>query len=277
MGKITKIPFEEYLRIDALSGSDIVNFSRTPADFLKGRTIGKEKTAAMRKGTLLHCLVLEPQEFKKRYCIEPTHLPNGEPMRKPAIDGSMRKTKEGKAYYLEWEAENAHKICVSQADYNEALIQKGAVHLNPDAVRLLKKCTFKEAVLEWEFEGIKCKGQVDAFCPGLLVDLKTTANVEPDKFEADAYKRRYHQKMAWYKLGLEACGYVTNETAIISVCYDECIVRPMTDILLERGHDFNMKALEKYRECVKADSWPGWPSSVPMGTPQWAMFDNNEF
>lgn len=268
---ITKVPFNDYLAIDALSASDLVNISRTPRDYLKGK-MPRKRTENMLLGSLLHCMVLEPTIFESTYLVEPTHLPNGEMIRKPAVDGSMRKTKEGKAHLEEILSGLNGRILIPKSVRDEADEMVSAINENKEALALLKNAHCEQIVL-WDKQSVKCKGQVDAYKDKTLIDLKTTSKIEPALFEADSYRRRYHQKMAWYKEGLEANGIEIRDVFLISVSASECIVRHMTDDLLERGRQFNEQAFEVFNKCKKENFWPSWPEKLSLGIPGFALID----
>lgn len=272
------ISFKDYLQIDAISASDILNFQRTPRDFArqKGLIEGavQRRTEAMDKGTRIHTMVLEPDEFWFRYVVEPDRDDNGIPVRKEAIDGSMRKTSEGKKFLEEFEKRHQDKQIISSKEMAEISTAVSAIMDNSQASRLLKGAIC-EASLVWNREGVSCKGRPDAFNNGVLIDLKTTRDLSPEIFEAESYRRKYHQKQAWYLEGLKENGVDISRICLITISNDECIVRDMDSELITRGQEANTRTFNKLREHLDKNEWPSWPEVMPLGIPAWAMVDLN--
>jgi exodeoxyribonuclease VIII len=269
---ISKIPFSQYLSLPHLSASDIVNISRTPRDYLLSKSRKKTKSKEMTMGSLVHCLLLEPKAFEYLFAVEPLECPDGSPVRKEASDGSMRKTKEGKAFLESFLRDNAGLQIITGDDFAAASTICSTICKNQTAKDLLTGTT-NEHIAIWEKEEVTCKGQIDAYKKGVLIDIKTTSNIDPAYFEADSYRRRYHQKMAWYKEGLELNGIEINDVYLITASSDECIVRHMSDDLLDRGKIFNERAFSLYKECMKTNTWPSWPETISLGIPGFALYD----
>ena len=71
-GLYRDIDFDTYSEWDAVNASTLNGFSRTPAhvyyDMLHG---GKERTAALDLGWLVHLVVLEPERFEAEVVVPP--------------------------------------------------------------------------------------------------------------------------------------------------------------------------------------------------------------
>lgn len=270
------ISFKDYLRADAISASDILNFQRTPRDFarMKGLIEGgiAYESSAMRMGTMVHTHILEPDEFWDRYVVEPDCLPNGDKIRRKASDGSLRKTSEGKAFLDDFNQKNQDKELITPQEMEQIARAARAVMANSEATQLLKGALIEQSLF-WSNKGINCKGRPDAVNNGVLIDLKTCRDITPQAFEAESYRRKYHQKQAWYKQGLQMAGVEINRVTLITLCNDECIVRDMGDELISRGEEANARTLDRLMECLTKKDFPSWPEIIPLGIPSWALVD----
>src|ERR1017187_1777537 len=60
IGFVERMPFEEYLAVDALSGSSLMPMRRSPLTFVWNRDNPQAPTDAMKLGTVIHTAILEP-------------------------------------------------------------------------------------------------------------------------------------------------------------------------------------------------------------------------
>ena len=61
--------FDEYLKIPALNHSTLVHALKSRKSLRRAIVEGIEPTPAMQFGTQYHELILEPEEFEKRFCL----------------------------------------------------------------------------------------------------------------------------------------------------------------------------------------------------------------
>jgi len=179
-----------------LSYSKLKAFSKSPNHLLQYLNRQQETTPAMLKGSALHCMVLEPEEYRRRYGTA------------PQVD---RRTKEGKAIYNTFLEDNQGKEILPYNDYEEVLKMAEAVYNNTLAMELLNS-TEKELELEKEYRGVTLRGFVDFKGIGFIGDLKTTSDASPKAFTRDSYNLLYHLQAAVY---CELTGY--NDFYIVAV------------------------------------------------------------
>ena len=80
-GIFTDIPLEEYLAWEAVGASDLSNMIRSPAycRYKQQNPDEDKQTPAKRLGSAIHCILLEPDEWGKRYCVDPQSPKGGYP------------------------------------------------------------------------------------------------------------------------------------------------------------------------------------------------------
>ena len=163
-----------------VSFSGLKQFSKSPAHFVHYKQSEYTSSPAMRRGTLVHRMVLEPHEMAKVQ----------------VIDASTRSTKAFK------QAEEQHgEWAVLQKELDEAQAIADAVLQHKTAARLLERAEYKEQHLTWDCEGLRMHGYPDAYGNGVLLDLKVT-NPEPNKFLRTVLDAQYHMQLALYSLAL---------------------------------------------------------------------------
>lgn len=190
-GIIPGIPIEEYHKHSSVSKSQLDQFAKSPAHYLASLTTPRKETPAMRIGSIFHGMVLEP-EF--------THIAVA-----PVCD---KRTKEGKAIFAEFEANNSRSVIVT-ADEGEMLNgMVASVMAHPKASILLSGPGIAEGSAFWHDErsGELCRCRPDKYRQdlGIIVDLKSTEDASPAGFARSIWKYAYHRQAALYMDGVEA-------------------------------------------------------------------------
>ena len=88
-----------------LSYSSLKEFAKSPRHYLDYLNRKKETTPAMQFGSMVHCLLLQPDKFDTQFAIMPT------------ID---KRTKDGKEAYNKFLEEAVGLEVVMENDYNDA-------------------------------------------------------------------------------------------------------------------------------------------------------------
>lgn len=122
--------------------------------------------------------------------------------------------------------------------------------------------------------GVWMRGRVDRMVKDsdrtILIDVKTTRDADPNEFGRTAAKFGYDLQRAWYKHMWEA---LTGDT----VCFLHVLIgleEPTTLSVVELDEDFDWtgqelmnRALARYAECAKTNTWPGYPTTPTTVTP----------
>ena len=190
-GIVHGIPIEEYHRHGSTSKSQLDQFAKSPAHYLASLTTQRKETPAMRIGSIFHGMILEP---------ETTHIAVA-----PVCD---KRTKEGKAIFAEFEANNA-RSCIVTAEEGEMLTgMVASVRAHPAANALLSGPGIAEGSAYWidEQSGELCRCRPDFYRQdlGIIVDLKSTRDASPKEFARSIANYRYHMQSAFYQDGVES-------------------------------------------------------------------------
>ena len=174
------------LRLSFTSLSKLLESPRHFVEYYTSSSIFS--SPALEYGTLVHTLILEPNEFDNRYIIE------------PVFD---KRTKAGKEEYQRFIEEAGDKKTISQQLFDEAQKAVDAFKSNKNAVGLLVGCDALECKVEFKYSGLTIKGIVDGHSNNgnYCFDLKTTQDCNPKNFKWSVLKYRYHLQAAIYTLG----------------------------------------------------------------------------
>lgn len=254
-----------YEAIDAANVSMLKHFARTAAHAREAMLHPPEPSAAMELGSHIHVAVLEPARFDSEFVLAPK---------------CDRRTKEGKATWAAFEAENHGKTLLAADDYELVRAIRNAAWEHPTAAALLKGPGHCEVGAVWQHErtGLWCKGLIDRVGQHdgwtWIVDLKTCRDASPRGFARDVANLHYHAQAAYYVNGCNAIAPRPRRFAWIAVEKDAphaVAVYEPDDPALLAGEARYEKWLDAYAEARESGVWPGYGTDVQsLSLPRWA-------
>jgi exodeoxyribonuclease VIII len=260
-GIYKNLPAEHYFSENRINNSGLKLIARTPAHFKYNLEHPDERkpTPQMLLGTAVHCAVLEPTTFNDRYAVA------------PACD---KRTKEGKAIWSDLEA--SKKLILSASDYELVEGMSQSV-LNHETASKLLAAGDPEVTVFTDIEGIPAKARLDWYRNGIILDLKTTVAADPDSFSKSCANFSYAIQNAFY---IDCCNSIGLEChTFLFICVEsnsphQVAIYELDDRSIEWGRDHYKAALNKYRECMALNEWPGYPSSIEtISLPPWVLKD----
>lgn len=232
---------------DHLSYSSLSAFRESPKDFIAYKTGDKVETDAMRYGAMLHCLILEPDDFENRYYI----------LDDATICSQIGGTKpRATNAYKEWRAgvqeEAAGKIIVEPGEYQMAKITAGNVLYNRASRKVLNMCLEREKLVQWEYLNFKFKGYKDGEGEKAIFDLKVMPDANPKRVDREIVDRWLYVQAAMYLYG--GGGY--KDYYIIAVDKKNGIcVKQLHQKLIEQGMEEYHKTLQLFNQCILDEAW----------------------
>ena len=176
-------------------------------------------------GSMFHCMVLEPEDFKKRYA----------PMFESDLNKNTNAYKEQRTAFIE---ENAGKEIISREDYDLASNMRDTVMLRyGDIIESSKR----EIVMTHTTEdGILLKAKIDCFSEqhGLIFDLKSTAeSIDRTNTQWNSEKFLYQLQAAFYEMVVHGNGIKTNQFAFLFSSKDDyrALMYKADGFFMERG------------------------------------------
>lgn len=273
-GVYRDVPFEEYLAWDCANNSTLKDLEWSPAHAKWRRENDSYQTSAMRLGNALHCALLEPHEFAKRF----GRLPEG--------DGRTRVVKEARA---EFEIEG--RTALSPSEWDRVLDTSAACYDHEIAGSMMRLIhdTELSAVADLtasDDSTVRVKVRADAWCPAArtVVDVKTTRDLSDRGLQSTMARFGYHRQ-AWMYLetltqaGLEADRFMflwVNSTPGAS---PDQMIRTTTlpEAAMLLGAAQTRDALAVYNQCVSTGHWPGRPqATTEIDLPYWVYVQHEE-
>jgi hypothetical protein len=248
------IPAAEYHSGPGISASQIAAWLETcPAYWRADQDKTTEPSDAMRFGSLVHTMTLEPDEVAVRYAVEPCHI-DGEKInrRKPAH----------REWLANWRAsvDDAQEL-IDGATWARASALAQAVTRDPRWAPLREA---QDAVVERSYywtdaeTGLLCKCRPDLFAAGVVVALKTTRDSAAPAFAKQADNLHYGMKAAWYLHGVEQATGQRPDGFVWLTISDRLVPEwySLDQERLELGAAAWRKALDEIAVCDEADEWP---------------------
>lgn len=244
---------------------DLINIS--PATLRANIKNKRPETEPFRTGRALHCLVLEPEEFHKRYAEDPN-------------PGSQSKD----AKFLRNKIEKDGRTVISSSkdkDYwkpgtwEQIHYMRDAIVADPTASKLLNLANGKpEVSVYWkdpETE-LQCRSRIDFLNTHLnmAIDLKSTDDASESGFNSSVIKFRYNVQDFMYTEGLRRNGIDID--FFLFVCVEKkppYLVKThlLSNAWKEVGFRQYRENLDRYRDCLLNDEWPGLSDGVSILEP----------
>lgn len=249
----------DYHRDPALGSTSLKTLAtRTPAHYQHDLTHPKFSDA-FTLGTAAHSLILE-----------------GDTSGIVIVEADNWLTKDAKAAKATALAEGKQPLLTKEIEQVWAMTH--AVMAHPEAWKLFKGHKAEQSVF-WDEDGLMLKCRPDAWKPGLLIDLKTTRDANPNEFGKTAHEYGYHQSAAHYIDGVKAATgeelpfhfVLVEKTAPYLVSVVELDIEA-----INLGRQLNDRAKRIYRECLETNTWPGYPNADLISLPMWAIYQTED-
>lgn len=171
------------------------------------------------------------------------------------------------------EAREAGKIAVTAAEWADVEGMRESVMAHPLASTMLTGHRAEVSVF-WEEGGQMFKCRPDAWKPGLIADLKTSRDANPNEFGKGAFDYGYFMSAPHYVDGVKAATGEDVKFAFINVEKTApyfVSVTYLDDVSDEYGRHMIDRAKRLHKECTANNNWPGYPSTEPLGLPLYAI------
>jgi exodeoxyribonuclease VIII len=266
----------DYYKIKALSHSMLSCLAQNPME-CKMRylddppTLPPKDSAAFAMGHAVHCLALEPDEFEDRFVSF------------PKVD---RRTKEGKEFAARFEAENKGKIILDPQEFRDAMACVQALNNHPEFATIMAQPRRVEVPFEFKSFGHRFKAKPDCIIDSmrLILDIKTTDDASPHKWQWSAVDYGYHRQAWIYQQALVESAYEYYRFIFAVVEKPKPSTRgipptvalyELDDETIEMGCDDTFGLVREYERRIKGSDWQQPYSSgiVPLRLPKRKVYE----
>jgi exodeoxyribonuclease VIII len=282
--------FAAYQSIDRMNASTIVHGLHSMLRLHNRIKSGGDEDPTISKelGTTTHVLLLEPEEFERRFVVmpdfhlDPNNLRKAKNKNEPEED--RRTDSKATTYYgqrvRDFLAANVGRSVVPREMFDKCLHAIEAIRSHHSAPKYLEGAHTEQQLLG-EICGIPFKGRADIVGKGFLCDLKTTSNASPYAFGRSAANLNYDFQLAIYwELYRQEYGEFPEVKIIVQEVggdYDTCVTN-VPDIVLENAVYDVHRVCKDYLQCMESGVWPGvdkGKAEVDLYVPNWKMRDDD--
>lgn len=246
----------ESLQQRPLSYSSLKEFSKSPAHYLEYLRREFKPTPAMALGSLVHCLLLQPNELGKQFFI----MPN--------ID---RRTKDGKAQYEQAQIDAVGKQIVTEQDYDEANNLVNKVVSEGHIADVIKNCNKFEHEWREEIAGLPVRGFFDGEADDYILEVKTANDANPKTIINDFFNRSYHVQAGLYSfVSNKPIKYLIIET---SAPYN-VVLADASEQYIKHGQNEAFRLINSFKDCMEHNMFHmGYDyhteGNFELGLPSW--------
>lgn len=266
MEAIIKNTNKEYHSGDGVSKSDLDMLHVCPAKYRYRKDNPEDHdTPALLFGSMVHKLILEPDDFDSEFVIAPE---------------CDKRTKAGKQMYDEFLESVGDRKIVTAADREIGLAMRDSVMKDPKAAKLLTGGD-TETSYYWNDErtGVLCKCRPDKVNLNYIIDLKTTEDASRDGFARSLLNFRYYVQAAWYLKGYEAATGIKPDGFIFVAVEKKppyaTAIYVVNDATIEIGTKEAAEDLDTFVRCTESGNWYGYGGenndAMTIDLPSWAL------
>ena len=263
--EIRDMPNEEYhQQTDYISASMLKTFIKSRRRFHNECILGNpgDFGSALDLGTVAHAMVLEPDKMDEIAVVIPNDVL------------SKSGSKAGKSWQ-EFKAEHEGIILLKSSEMETVLRMSKNVFENESAMRLLATEGETEESVFVENDWGKFRCRMDRRIPGkFIIDLKTTRDAEPKKFEQQVRDLGYHIQAEFYRRLCDehfGCKHTFLFIAVRNTHPFSVGVYSLSDRHLFAAGETIDRAVEAIKECKEKDDWrePWEKQPMELQPPTW--------
>ena len=168
--------------------------------------------------------------------------------------------------FEEFATANADALILTPTEYAKVTGMVASLRAHPLACRALDGQ--REQRIEWEMDGVRCRGTPDVHTADFVTELKTGRTAAIDEylgFPRHAQRMHYPAQLGWYGEGLERAKKIRPRFYYIVAVEDEApfvvTVFKLTERALEAGNKTWRGWFERFKVCLENNHWPAYAPS----------------
>ena len=256
MNEMLTLSDKEYNELAGVNWHSLQHMSISPEQYIYELKKHRDPTVSQGLGTAEHAAMLEPDKFFERKLIVKT----------------SRKTKK----FIEIVNENPSSYVITQDEYDMILTHLEKFRQNEFYDFIMRNARIEQTI-QWKNAntGLVCKGRPDLFNDDVLMDIKTSAQIEDEKWWWDFRRYKYHAQFAYYLDALEIID--GKDRRVICVKLEtspvfDVVYYPIPWDAIIAGRDHYERLLSELRDCIDANCWPGKSNELaPVRFSNWKI------
>lgn len=277
---IYDLPEEKYFAVDAISNSALRHFRRSPAHYQYAKANPKDPTPQMIDGVSFHKIILEPDKFWETHILQPADAPNRPQERHRHAKKPSKATLDAFLFWDQYNELAGDKRIITQEQADMFLEVSANIRNHPEIKPFLQRGRAEASLIGQDPETkLWCKCRPDFMtCVGgydVMLELKSTDDARPDKFQRTAYNFEYFKAGAFYTDVAEWSGVGRPDVYLI-VAFERdpphgIKLYEVPESEMERGRNQYRVALDQLAYCKETGKWPGYSTDIePLEFPAWA-------
>jgi len=267
-----------YRALNRWSWSTAKHVLECPAEAYDQRTRPIETTDAMEMGTLMHALILEPEEVEKHYAVAPKIVKGLGGWTWPGHEMTWRLKKEAEATLAGIMGE---RFLVTQE-----LMDDLTARCDQARLWVLAHQPHVEMAMVGQIEGASVKGKADMVCGNAIIDVKTTTDIKPASIQRAAVQRHWLGQVWTYGELARQSGHPIDRYGILLVQTPKVSNSPLNlsksrqprqswrIIWLDAeaiayGESEARRVWRAIRDCEASGEWPDYAGDS-LSLPRWA-------
>lgn len=258
------VNFDIYTSLTGVNISSLKHMRKSVAHYVQALQEPQKDTPNLLLGSVVHCLILEPEKFDETYKTI------------PILD---KRTKAGKEQAdilaRECDVKGLTPVSADVVDTAKAIVAN--VEKHPFFKNIHDKGCAHELTATWMNKGIECKGRIDCYNPNTktIIDIKTTKDASQSEFAKACYYYGYINQAAWYLQGLNENGLGADNFIILAIEKEAphcCAVYRLNPFDIGKADEENNMWLEKLKEFIATEKIVGYPEETQeLNVPLWAL------
>lgn len=300
-----KVPFETYLRWNAISNSSLSAAIRSTKPLVISMAHYRvqeptNETPAMRFGTYAHAAKFEFIRCIAEYDVMPDftiyreadpeidQLPEGTLIEAPCVNADGKTKSKNPRATTDYE-NRVNKYKSRPDKVGKKFVENSELERLAGVLRALDRDeraseyfanngpgTDRELCIVWNdpVTGLRCKGRLDCVqhASRLIIDLKNSKNVA--RFDEMIAWYGYHRQGAWYADGLQTLTGEAYRSAIVAVEPGKphsVRAAPLSFATLTAGRNQYRQVLDSIARSVESNTWPAAESPTEWDIPAWSI------
>lgn len=244
---IHTITNDDYHRSSAISRSSLMLMLKSPFHYKNQHLVEFKESKAMRIGSMVHTLTMEPHLFDDEYVIQPNF---------------NKRTNAGKEEFALWSESVKGKTIVEFSELQTATSMYTSLKSDPQITELFKDCDIEKSIF-WEDKetGLAFKARPDAWKGNIIIDLKTTKDASKRKFMYSCLDYGYYMQAAMIKEALASIGQEVEQYII--VCVENVApyapaVKIVDEDAMSWGYNQFRYCANMMSDCMMSGVWPSY-------------------